>query len=127
MDKSDSSTHGVLLATLRPKTYEQHVLSLDLMPCDERGGEAITNRRIRVEIVPSNTKDATAALNTDNPNDDWMACEVHIMAKVEPLPYSEDTADEMEDDGDFGEEDEHDDVVIVGDDDVGCDDGMCPE
>ena len=39
LDKSDAVKRGVLLATLRPGTYEQHSTSLSLLPCDEEGGE----------------------------------------------------------------------------------------
>jgi len=104
LDKSDSVKQGILLATLRPGSYEQHCMALALLPCDEGGGEEVTNRRIRIELIPSK--------GAKKSPDEWMmACEVHVMGKVEPLPYAERTDDD---------DDEH---TEDGDD---CEMGNCP-
>ena len=83
LDRSDSIRKGVLLATLRPETYENHALSLPLLACDEEGGEEATNRRIRVELISSrqaeDVESATGAM---------LSCEVHIIGNVEPVLYS---------------------------------------
>lgn len=101
LDKSEVHQHGILLATLRPEKYEQHNLSLPILPCDEAGGEERTNRRIRIEVIPSSRGRAS--------HDDLMlACEVHIMGKIEPLEYH--STDESDDDE---EED--------------CEDGTCAQ
>jgi G3E family GTPase len=107
LDKSDSVKQGILLATLRPKSYEQHAMSLSLLPCDEEGGEKATNRRIRVEIIPRK--------GAKMKPDEWlMVCEVHVMGKVEPLPYSEDPDDEDDEIGDAADSTED------------CEMGNCP-
>lgn len=104
LDKSDSVKQGILLATLRPGSYEQHCMALALLPCDEGGGEEVTNRRIRIELIPSK--------GAKKSPDEWMmACEVHVMGKIEPLPYAERTDDD---------DDEH---TEDGDD---CEMGNCP-
>ncbi|CAB9526462.1 COBW domain-containing protein DDB_G0274527 [Seminavis robusta] len=104
LDNSDSVQRGVLLATLRPGKTEQHAMSLSLLPCDEEGGEEAMNRRIRIEVVLSKeAKKRSASLDLMN------ECEVHIMGKSEPVPYS--SAD--------GEDDQ-------GMEEEACDPGDCP-
>ena len=83
LDPDHSIPKGVLLATLRPDSYEQHTLSLPMLSCDEDA----TKYRIRIEVVP---KSATKEVPMD-------ACEIHIVGKVEPTPYS---PDDNDDDGD---------------------------
>ncbi|KAL3932507.1 MAG: hypothetical protein SGBAC_010820 [Bacillariaceae sp.] len=86
LDKTDETKRGVLLATLRPHTYEQHSLSVTILPCDVNGGETDANRRLRIEVVGS--FNSTCSL--------LEACEVHISGKVEPLPFAEEDLDEQE-------------------------------
>ena len=120
LDKTDSSSQGVLLATLRPTTLEQHAVNLSLLPCDKHSGEDVTNRRVRVEVIPRRK-----LANLLQSKDLMMACEVHIMGKFEPIPYSESLDDDHDDDDD--DDDEEDDILDKnGEDDIECIDGMCP-
>ncbi|CAJ1961353.1 unnamed protein product [Cylindrotheca closterium] len=88
LDKTDVTKRGVLLATLRAPEYEQHSMCMTILPCDVNGGEMDSNRRLRVEVI------VTAKDRTDPTLDLMQLCEVHIVGKVEPLPFSED--DEMQ-------------------------------
>ena len=115
LDKSDSVKQGILLATLRPGSYEQHCMALALLPCDEAGGEEVTNRRIRIEIIPSKGAKKSPA--------EWMmACEVHVMGKIEPLQYAERTDDD-DDEHTEDTDDDDDEHTEDGDD---CKMGNCP-
>ena len=125
LDKTDNVKQGLLLCTFRPGIYEQHVLSLSLMPCDEMGGEEATNRRIRVEVVPSSTSRNNNKATQQTV--DWMtACEVHIMGRIEPLPYSEDTEDDDLDDDEQGDDDDDEKRDGRGRGEADCEDGLCP-
>lgn len=100
LDKTDFSQRGVLLATLRPDSYEQHSMSMTILPCDVDGGEADSNRRLRIEVVlPKNSK-----------VDKMELCEVHVVGSVEPLPFADDQeeqdamTDEEPEDSDTWEE-----------------------
>mmetsp|Transcript_3568 Transcript_3568/g.5521 ORF Transcript_3568/g.5521 Transcript_3568/m.5521 type:complete len:610 (-) Transcript_3568:384-2213(-) len=81
LDPTDSVPKGILLATLRADSYEQHTLSLSLLPDKD---DAV--RRIRIEVILKHAKQTV-------PMD---ACEVHIIGKVELLPYASDAEEEEE-------------------------------
>ncbi|VEU37380.1 unnamed protein product [Pseudo-nitzschia multistriata] len=100
LDPNDAVSKGILLATLRPCTCEQHALSLPLLSNDEVG-EKTTLSRIRIELIPKNKRQ-------EIPMDIF---EVHISGNVEPLPYS--PADFEEDEEEMDEEE--------------CDTGNCPQ
>lgn len=81
LDMNDQVSNGVLLATLRPMTYEHHQMSLELLPTL---GE-ISNRRLRVEVIEGNR----GAKMKRSP-EYWMEkVEVHIMGKIEPFEESD--------------------------------------
>ena len=104
LDKSDKVERGILLVTLRPESNEQHVLSLDLMPCDLEGGEEDVDRKLRIEVFPNKLHSL--------PDDLMETCEVHIVGRIEPVPFEENMGDSPDDDDDM---DYH----------VDCEDGMC--
>ena len=92
------------MATLRPQVLEQYALSVDVFPCQD--DEPETNRLLRVTVVGGRKVD-------NNTREIMDSCEVHVMGKVEPVPYSATSDSENED------EDEE-----SGQDD--CTDGTCP-
>ena len=104
LDTTDEVERGVLLATLRP--HEQQSLNVTLMPCDKAGGEPVTNRRIRVEVVRKGTSDVDA----------MNLCEVHVVAQVQPIPFHESNNNDDEEGGET--EDESDEEE--------CATGLCP-
>jgi G3E family GTPase len=97
LDPTDSIPKGMILATLRPNSFEQYALSLPLLSGNEDGENVV--RRIRVEVVPKSNEEVPME-----------ACEVHIICEVGPLPFSPDD----EEDGE-GEEDQD------------CSTGQCPQ
>jgi len=113
LDPSDKIKRGVLLATLRPVTCEQHATSMTILPCDDTGGENAVNSRIRVEILQKKSAVASATIDNSTSFDLMNALEIHIMGKVEPLPYS------PADDDSLDNEDECDGMEK-------CDSGDCP-
>lgn len=107
LHRSDVAEMGVLLATLRPDRCEQHSLSLQLLPCDREGGEEDTSRRIRVEVVPIEPRGSggpqQASSSSTQPRTEWMNhCEIHIVGKSEPLPYSSRRNDDVANHDDDG-------------------------
>ena len=86
-DPTDSVPKGMIVATLRPKSFEQHALSLPILSGNEDGENIV--RRIRVEVVTKNKVEVPME-----------SCEVHAICEVGPLPFTPD-----EEDGE-GEEDE---------------------
>ena len=97
LDPSDRVPQGILLATLRPHRRDQQTLSLPLLACDKDGGEDDTNRRIRVELVLE--KNSAKIMSNDECR---MACAIHIMGVIEPLPYHPVDTDDDDDSGDEG-------------------------
>eukprot|EP00977_Amphora_coffeiformis_P021649 scaffold9676_cov200-Amphora_coffeaeformis.AAC.6 len=75
LDKTDSVHCGMLLVTLRPNDRDQHSLSVDLLPCDEQGGEESTNRRIRLEVITQDQNNVMDKMEL------MKACEVHVVGK----------------------------------------------
>lgn len=92
LDKSDTTRCGTLLATLRPLSCEQHSLKLQLLPCDEQDDEALNNRRIRLEVVEVKSCGLSATRIME-------LVEVHIVGKIDPLPYSPTDDDGASNDG----------------------------
>jgi G3E family GTPase len=90
LDTSDHEnagcSHGVLIGTLRPVTCEQlSPVSMSLLACDVclGGDETMSYCRLRIEVIgTARDKDRIS------PMDLMLACEVHVAAKSEPLPYS---------------------------------------
>lgn len=89
LDQPDTVRRGMLLATLRPEKFEQHAMSLRLLPRDN----AVSSYRIRIEL---------SMINCTSDSEKREACDVHIMGTVEPLPYAAegDGSDEEEDHSD---------------------------
>ena len=102
LDPSDSAPLGVLLATLRPQVLEQYALSVDVLPCQD--DEPETNRLLRVTVVGGRKVD-------NNTREIMDSCEVHVIGKVEPVPYSA-ASDNEDEDEESGQDD--------------CTDGTCP-
>ena len=116
LDKPETVRRGCLLATLRPEKYEQHAMSLKLLPPDaEEDGPAEMNYRIRVELVVSPAENDNGTGTVSSTDSELLeACEVHIMGTIEPIPFSK------EDDGSVDEAGDHE----HGDDDEDCEIGV---
>ena len=109
LDKNDAVLgHGVLLATFRPGLVEQHATSIAILPCDDDNDESKDKiRRIRVQVVLQNQGRKAKKPRLDIQDQLLNLCEVHIMGKVEPVPYHGNEEDE-EDDQEDDQDDDHD-------------------
>jgi len=111
LDRSRSVRGGCLLATLRPEQYEQHSMSLKLLPpdMDKDEGPSTNDFRFRIEILLSSSSSSDHITDTDL----MEACEVHIFGTVEPLPFSKaESDDDDEEDEEDDQDHEHDDAGI---------------
>ncbi|KAG7348843.1 cobalamin vitamin b12 biosynthesis cobw-like protein [Nitzschia inconspicua] len=119
LDKSDDlpvsnqqhQHHGILIGTLRPFSCEQLSVSIPILSCNIDGGETTTNRRLRLEVIREKTQQQGAPVTSSNDDLMMACCEVHVLAKSEPVPYS--VASDSDDHSDDSEtdNDENDDEI----------------
>jgi G3E family GTPase len=111
LDKPETVRRGCLLATLRPEKYEQHAMSLKLLPPDaEDDGPAEMNYRIRVELVVSAHENDIATGGVSLTDAELLeACEVHIAGTVEPIPFSKEAGGSDDEGGDHEHSDDDED------------------
>ncbi|KAG7374967.1 cobalamin synthesis protein P47K [Nitzschia inconspicua] len=120
LDKSDDLPvsnqqyhHGILIGTLRPFSCEQLSVSIPILSCNIDGGEPTTNRRLRLEVIPEKTQQQGTPAHSNNDDLLMMACcEVHLLAKSEPVPYS--VASDSDDSDDSETDNDEDDNEIDG-------------